>query len=130
TKLLTTLVKDNPDAFPRRFRRWPSSIDTLESTSPVLHALLLMPKNPETQFYSIIGSLRPDNLINTSDGVVAYKSAHLEGVPEKVVRSDHGVQRDPAAIQEVRRILLDHLRGSRQADAAALSAYEMPVQSK
>ena len=43
----------------------------------------------------------------STDGVVPYRSAHLDGVTsEKVVRSDHGVQKDPEAIREVRRILL------------------------
>ena len=44
------------------------------------------------------------------DGVVAYKSAHLEGVAsEKIVRSTHSCQSTPATILEVRRILYEHL---------------------
>ena len=47
------------------------------------------------------------------DGVVAYSSAHLEGVAsERVVRSGHSVQSHPEAIEEIRRILLEHLAGS------------------
>jgi hypothetical protein len=43
------------------------------------------------------------------DGVVEYKSAHIEGVEsELVVRSHHSVQGHPDAIEEVRRILLLH----------------------
>ena len=39
-KLLYQLVKDNPDAFDsRRFRRFPTSIETLETDSPILTAL-------------------------------------------------------------------------------------------
>jgi pimeloyl-ACP methyl ester carboxylesterase len=110
TRLLAQLVKDNPDAFPRRFRHPPTSIETLDLESPVLDALLRMTKNPKTTYHSIIGSLRPEGVASTTDGIVAYKSAHLDGVPERVVRSDHGVQKDPEAIREVRRILLDHLR--------------------
>jgi hypothetical protein len=46
----------------------------------------------------------------TTDGVVAYRSAHLDGVlSETVVRSDHGVQKNPKAVLEVRRILLEHV---------------------
>jgi hypothetical protein len=45
-----------------------------------------------------------------SDGVVAYDSAHLEGVDsELVVRSGHSTQGMPATIEEVRRILRLHL---------------------
>ena len=40
-RLLYQLVKDNPDAFDRRhFRRFPTSIETLEPNSPILMALL------------------------------------------------------------------------------------------
>ena len=42
-KLLSQLVKDNPDAFDRRrFRRLPTSIETLEPNSPILMAILAM----------------------------------------------------------------------------------------
>ena len=45
------------------------------------------------------------------DGVVTYRSAHLKGVEsECVVRSDHSTQLQPEAIEEVRRILLEHLQ--------------------
>jgi hypothetical protein len=44
-----------------------------------------------------------------SDGVVEYKSAHVDGVEsELVVRSGHSTQSDPRSIEEVRRILLAH----------------------
>jgi hypothetical protein len=113
-KLLYKLVKENPDAFDsRRFRRLPSSIETLEPNSPILTALLNMQPPPPPhaiKFHSIIGSLRPSGVDKTTDGVVAYRSAHLDGVvSEKVVRSDHGVQKDPEAIREVRRILREHV---------------------
>ena len=58
--LLVKLVRDNPDAFPRRFRRLPTSIDTLDTDSPYLKALLTMKPNPDVAFHSIIGSLRPE----------------------------------------------------------------------
>jgi hypothetical protein len=44
-----------------------------------------------------------------NDGVVAYESAHMDGVDsELVVRSDHSTQGNPHTIEEVRRILLLH----------------------
>jgi pimeloyl-ACP methyl ester carboxylesterase len=109
-KLLYRLIKDNPDAFDsRRFHRLPTSIETLEPDSPILSAFLSM-KPGDAALNSIIGSLRPTGIDRTTDGVVPYKSAHLDAVEsEKVVRSDHGVQRDPEAIQEVRRILRQHI---------------------
>jgi hypothetical protein len=45
-----------------------------------------------------------------TDGVVAYESAHIDGVAsEKVVRSGHSTQGHPETIEEVRRILRDHV---------------------
>jgi pimeloyl-ACP methyl ester carboxylesterase len=112
-KLLTVLVKDNPDAFnARKFRHMPTSIDTLDPNSEVLHALLSMTPGASIVYHSIIGSLNPDGVRRTTDGVVPYSSAHLDGPnvkSEKVVRSDHGVQKDRSAIREVRRILLEHI---------------------
>ena len=113
-KLLYQLVKDNPDAFDsRKFRRLPTSIETLTTESPILTALLNMQPAPPpaaAKMHSIIGSLRPSGVDKTTDGVVPYRSAHIEGVVgERVVRSDHGVQKDPEAIREVRDILREHL---------------------
>jgi hypothetical protein len=115
-KLLYRLVKNNPDAFDSRgFRRFPTSIETLEPNSPILAAFLTMQPRQGVVFHSIIGSLHPTGVDQSTDGVVPYRSAHLDGVAsdkvasEKVVRSDHGVQKDPEAILEVRRILREHL---------------------
>ena len=50
-----------------------------------------------------------------SDGVVAYQSSHLNSAQsEKVVHSGHGVQQNPLAIQELRRILLLHLESNQR----------------
>lgn len=110
-KLLYQLVKDNPDAFDRRqFRRFPTSIETLATNSDVLMALLAMEPAPGIAMHSIIGSLRPGPREQSTDGVVPYRSSHLDGVvSEKIVRSDHGVQQDAIAIQEVRAILRSHI---------------------
>jgi pimeloyl-ACP methyl ester carboxylesterase len=109
--LLTQLIKDNPNTFERRFRRLPSSIETLEPDSKILEALLHMPANPSlVTFHSIIGSNRPSGIRESTDGVVPYHSAHFDGVAsELVVPSDHSVQKSQDAIREVRRILLEHL---------------------
>ncbi len=110
TKLIDRLVKDNPDTFPRRIRHLPTSIETLDPDSPVLSALLKMPVNPGVVSHSIIGSIRPEARTNTTDGVVPYSSAHLDGVEsEVVVHSGHDIQKNPLAIREVKRILLKHL---------------------
>lgn len=109
--LIYRLVKDNSDYFDRRrFKRFPSSIETLEPNSPILTAILNMKPNPNVTFHSVIGSTRPVELEYRTDGVVPYRSSHLDGVAsEKVVRSDHGVQKNGEAIGEVVRILREHL---------------------
>ena len=110
SSLLTRLVRDNPNAFPPRFRRAPTSIDTLDPNSDYLTALSGMTPGRDVAFHSIIGSIRPEGIGNTTDGVVPYRSSHLDGVAsELIVRSDHGVQKDPLAIREVHRILLEHV---------------------
>lgn len=112
-KLLYRLLRDNPNAFdPRQFRRFPTSIETLDTDSDILMALLKMKPNLNVRYHSIIGSIRPTGIPQSTDGVVPYRSSHIEihGLEsEKVVRSDHGVQKAPEAIIEVRRILRKHL---------------------
>ena len=78
-KLLYQLVKDNPDAFDsRRFRRFPTIIETLDTDSPILRALHNMqppaPPKAAIRFHSIIGSLRPGGVDKSTDGVVPYRS--------------------------------------------------------
>ena len=119
--LLNQLVRDNPDAFPRRFRRVPTSIETLDTESPYLKALLAMKPGPNVLFHSIIGSERPEGKENTTDGVVPYRSSHVDGVKsEVIVQSNHGVQTNPYAIMEVHRILLEHVGMTPQASAPPL----------
>jgi hypothetical protein len=138
-KLLYQLVKDNPDAFDRRhFRRFPTSIETLETNSPILMALEAMKPDPEVAFHSIIGSTRPGPVDQTTDGVVPYRSAHLKGVAsEKVVRSDHGVQKDGESIREVVRILHTHVgmttepgRARREPSVTRAAAAVAPASSR
>lgn len=119
--LLAKLVKDNAgDLDARRFRRLPTSIESLEVDAPVLLALLGMPVRPGVKLHSIIGANRPGPRASTTDGVVTYRSSHVDGVvSELVVPSDHSVQKDPKAILEVRRILMEHLNDSAPPATAA-----------
>ncbi len=112
TELLSKLVKENPDAFPATFLRMPTSIETLNTDSRVLLALLAMTPGPGVRFHSIIGSTKPSGVDTSTDGIVPYRSAHIEGPEvesELLVRSDHGVQKSHAAINEVQRILWKHV---------------------
>ena len=69
-----------------------------------------MPIAPGVTAHSIIATKGGGSLGETGDGVVSYRSAHLdEAVSELIVRSGHSVQAHPEAIEEIRRILLQHL---------------------
>ena len=47
---------------------------------------------------------------NQGDGVVPYKSAHLDcAASETILRLGHELHKDRAGIEAVHRILLDHL---------------------
>ena len=68
---------------------------------------------------------------NSSDGVVAYWSSHLDGAQStRIVPSGHSTHQNPEGIAEVRRILLLHLheRSSAryQADASDAAGEEDP----
>ena len=123
--LLGRLVRENPEAFPKRFRKLPTSIEALDVDSPYLQALLAMKPGKDVTFHSIIGSLRPEGKANTTDGVVPYRSSHFEGAEsEVIVQSDHGVQNNIYAIMEVHRILLEHIGMAPQVAAEAAKVIE------
>ena len=89
----------------------PTSVDNMTPTHPFTKTFSQLPLSPGVKSHSIIAVKGSGKLEEGNDGVVAYESAHLEGVEsELVVRSGHSVQNNPQAIEEVRRILLEHLR--------------------
>jgi hypothetical protein len=62
-------------------------------------------------FHSIMGNdTKSDDPNLITDGIVPYKSAHLEGaVSEKIIQGGHSIQETPEAVLELRRILRLHL---------------------
>jgi pimeloyl-ACP methyl ester carboxylesterase len=88
----------------------PNSIDGMSPDNPVLKALAATPLAAGVSGHSIIAIKGDDQPPAGDDGVVAYASAHLEGMQsEYIVRSGHSCQEHPFTIEEVRRILLEHL---------------------
>jgi hypothetical protein len=78
--------------------------------NPFLRALNDLPIDPRIKAHSIIAVLGEGPVTGKTDGVVAYESAHIDGVvSEKVVRSGHSTQSHPDTIEEVKRILTEHL---------------------
>jgi triacylglycerol esterase/lipase EstA (alpha/beta hydrolase family) len=95
--------------------RIPNSIDNLSDRDPFVQMSSGLPMNPRVRFHSIIGNDTPDvPKAESSDGIVPYASAHLDGaMSELVIRSPHSVQENPLAILEIRRILREQLQPSR-----------------
>jgi len=102
---LVTLRREN--AIFARVRRVPTSVDNMSPSNPFVRTLAAIPVVPGVATHSIIAVKGNGPPEQGNDGVVAYTSAHVDGVQsELVVRSSHSVQGNPHAIEEVRRILL------------------------
>jgi pimeloyl-ACP methyl ester carboxylesterase len=87
----------------------PTALDNMDSANPFLNALSAMPIADGVHAHSIIPVKGAGPIEEGNDGVVEYKSAHIDGVEsELVVRSGHSTQSTPETIEEVRRILYLH----------------------
>ncbi len=94
--------------FPQLVKR--TSLDSMAPDNPVLLTLANIPLAPGIKGHSIIAVKCDGDPTNCDDGVVKYQSAHVEYVEsEVIVRSGHSCQDHPVTIEEVRRILLEHL---------------------
>ena len=92
-----------------------TSLDVMAPDSPVLQALAEIPVVANVKAHSIIAIDGDEVPPEGDDGVVEYTSAHLEhAASEFVVRSGHSCQGHPLVIEEVRRILLAHLKEYQQ----------------
>ena len=90
----------------------PRSTDNMSPESPFIKTFASIPIAPGVSAHSIIAVDNPeDPQAEWDDGVVAYSSAHIDGVAsELVVHSGHSAQESPRAIEEVRRILVENLK--------------------
>ncbi|MFA5924846.1 MAG: alpha/beta hydrolase [Methylococcaceae bacterium] len=92
-----------------KLRRPPTAADNMNPKNPGLRTLASIPVT-NIPAHSIIAVDGDGPKAEGDDGVVAYQSAHIdEAISEKVVRWDHSCQGQPEVIEEVRRILLEHL---------------------
>ncbi len=105
------LAVENPELGARApLRRLPTAVDNMRPGHPFIQTLSSGPMAPGVVVHSIVAVDGDGPLLDLSDGVVAYRSAHLEdAASEVVVRSKHSMQRNPEAILEFRRILREHL---------------------
>jgi pimeloyl-ACP methyl ester carboxylesterase len=101
------LVLASADATPRMM----TSIDQMNPRNKSLRTLAEIPIAPGVAANSIIAVKGEGAVEGGGDGVVDYRSAHLDGVEsELVVQSGHSLQDHPETVEEVRRILLYHAR--------------------
>jgi triacylglycerol esterase/lipase EstA (alpha/beta hydrolase family) len=99
----------------RSMKGIPKSTDNMDPKSRFVQMYNTFPVVPGVTVHSIIPVKNPkDPKEKWNDGVVEYKSAHIEPVTSEfiVMNSGHSAQDHPEAIEEVRRILLEHLRES------------------
>lgn len=88
----------------------PTSLDGMSPDNPVLKTLVELPTAPGVKSHSVIAVMGEGEPAAGDDGVVKFASAKLEGVEsELIVRSPHSCQQRPVVIEEIRRILLEHL---------------------
>ena len=87
-----------------------TSVDNMTPGNDFIQTLASLRVAPAVASHSII-PVRPGGPIEDGDdGIVAYRSAHLEDTRSELVISDsHSCQANPHAVEEVRRILLEHL---------------------
>jgi pimeloyl-ACP methyl ester carboxylesterase/predicted GNAT family acetyltransferase len=110
TRLLTVgrALRENLTADPSalKLKRLPNSVDTLAPNNRFVVAINKIPITKGIPYHSIIGDRGRGDSPNSSDGVVAYWSSHLDGArSEFIAPCDHGSPKNPQAIAEVHRIL-------------------------
>jgi triacylglycerol esterase/lipase EstA (alpha/beta hydrolase family) len=89
----------------------PTAVDNMSPRHPFILGLQAIPVAPSIPAHSIISvKAGMEPVEEGNDGVVEYKSAHIEGVEsERIVRSPHSCQGHPDTMEEVRRILRLHV---------------------
>ncbi len=111
TSTLTATLGDSMAVITGDPKHMPNSVAGLSPNNP---AFTVLNKLPITVLHhSIIGDRGKGDTPNSSDGVVDYGSSHLEGAQsEKLVPGPHGACELPETIDELRRILLLHLKSN------------------
>jgi hypothetical protein len=118
----------------------PNSIDLLAPHAPALELLAARPRPERVRYHSVIGVLPYSSCFwerllpggsskEGTDGIVPYSSAHLQGVDSEItVPADHfHVHHHPAAVAEVRRILVEHYESLHAPDVVPASLSSAPA---
>jgi pimeloyl-ACP methyl ester carboxylesterase len=140
-RLPLTLLSTLGDAFPARaettahatiLQNIPNSIDQLDENDPFVKATSELPISDQVAYHSIVARRQANGpLAESDDGLVPYRSAHLDGAEsEKIIVSGHSVQETAASIVEIRRILREDISKHRltAADSSSVRGGSCPVQ--
>lgn len=105
----------------QKSRKLYTGFDNLSPENPALKALAEIPLASDVPCHSIIGNREKAGVPGGSDGVVSYRSSHLDQVEsERIVQSGHSVQGNSEAVRELRRILHKHLKRTAKKSASGL----------
>jgi pimeloyl-ACP methyl ester carboxylesterase len=106
--LRAVATQEDPNVM--RMTRMPNSIDTLAPNNRFVKIMNTLSLPKDIPYHSIIGDRGRGDSPNSSDGVVAYWSSHLDGAKsEKIVPSNHGANQNAEGVTEVERILKQHV---------------------
>jgi pimeloyl-ACP methyl ester carboxylesterase len=109
TTVTASMLTLNPDLKNFRDLRSLNAVDNMSPANRFVRTLSAFPVVNGVAAHSIIAVDTDGPVEEGNDGVVEYRSAHVDGVrSEKIVRSPHSAQGSPDAIEEVRRILYLH----------------------
>jgi len=114
--------------------RPPTAVDNMSPSHPFVQITSSIPVPPQIPAHSIIAVKGHGPVEDGNDGVVAYRSAHIdEAASELVVRWNHSCQGQPEAIEEIRRILMEHAAAAaadKRCSRALVMAYWLPAPSE
>jgi hypothetical protein len=108
------LAKPKPNGV--KIKQFPNSIDLLDPKNRFITTINSIPPARGIPYHSIMGDRgKGGNLDRTkpqsTDGIVPYWSSHIAGAQsELIIPSHHWSNQHPLAIEEVRRILMQHLK--------------------
>ncbi len=123
-RTLAIMTQNQGKLLTQQLEKLPTSVDNMNPSHPFIKTLASIPVAEGITAHSIIPVLGEGPLSGGNDGIVAYDSAHIEGVEsELIVRFGHSVQGHPQAIEEVRRILGEHLNDSEGASSGDAPAH-------
>jgi hypothetical protein len=92
-----------------------TSLDGMSPNNPIALKLADIPVAPGIKAHSIIAIQTSGDYHKGNDGIVKYTSAHVDYVEsEFIVHSFHSCQDKPETIEEVRRILHEHLNSNQR----------------